>query len=225
MWCASSALRGIIGAKYPDSSMPPVQTTSTFNIQNLVTPGSSIRDTPVDVSRMLYMLYQDIEQQINRADFKAQITLSTCTILAALAVNLGLGFATPGEDKLHFYELVALVCYALCAVCICSAIGFAVAAAYPRSVGKGMRPLSNLSLYFSADVIRLPAEDYVTLFVSQTNENLKENVLKQIQIKCRVLEAKLAFVRHGLRALVASIFWWTLGHGTLLLAYSKLIRS
>jgi hypothetical protein len=203
----------------------PIQTTSTFNIQNLVTPGSSLGDTPVDVSRMLYMLYQDVEQQINRADFKAQITLGTSTLLAALAVNLGLGFGTPGMGRMFWLEWIALGCYTLCAICICGAIGFAVAAVYPRSIGKGLKSHADLSLYFSADVIKLPPDEYVARFIGQTNEQLKESVLKQFQIKSRVLEAKLGHVRSGLRALVGSLLFWALGHGTLLIAYGRLIKG
>jgi hypothetical protein len=30
-----------------------------------------VQDTQVDVTRLIYMLYLDVEQQINRADLKA----------------------------------------------------------------------------------------------------------------------------------------------------------
>jgi hypothetical protein len=208
----------------PDSTdEAPIQTTSTFNIQNLVTPGSSLRDIPVDISRMLYMLYQDVEQQINRADFKAQITLSTSTILAALAVNLGLGFKELGLSSLAGLEWLALAFYALCALFLCAAIGFALAATYPRSVGKGKKQPTALNLYFSADIIQLQPDDFLERFLSQSNEKLKESVIKQIQIKARVLEAKLSFIRHGLRALVTAVASWGMAHAVLLLAYRDLM--
>jgi len=198
------------------STQPPIQTTSTFNIQNLVTPGSVLLETPLDVSRMIYMLYQDVELQINRADLKSQITMSTASILAALAVNLGLGFAG-GTSQWNGIEWTALVLYGLCAVFLCSAIGFAVAAAYPRSVGKGKTLAANPNLYFSADLIRLEPDDYVQRFCAQTNEDLKERVLRQIHVKSRVLEAKLSFVRRGLRSLVIGILCWGAAHAVLVL--------
>ncbi len=55
-------------------------------------------------------------------------------------------------------------------------------------------------------------------FCAQTNEDLKERVLRQIHVKCRVLEAKLCFVRRGLRSLVAGIAFWGIAHAVLLLA-------
>lgn len=203
----------------------PVPSIPASIHQGSVSSNSILRDTPVDISRMLYMLYQDVEGQIHRSDFKAQITLSASTLLGAMAVNVGLGFAPTAAGKMSGFEWVAVLFYVLCGLCIAGALGFSVAAAYPRSVGKGKKPADELSLYFSADLICLGPDDFVTRFVSQSNEQLKESVLKQIQIKCRVLEAKLAFVRRGLRSLVASMLWWALAHGALLLAYGKLVRG
>jgi hypothetical protein len=40
-----------------------------------------------------------------------------------------------------------------------------------------------------------------------------------------VLEAKLRFVRRGLRTLVASVFWWALAHGAMMVAYGKLVKG
>ncbi len=214
-----------LGQHFQPTMSAPVQTASTFNIQSHVTPASILRDIPVDISRMLYMLYQDVEGQIHRSDFKAQITLSASTLLGAMAVNVGLGFAPTTAAKMSGFEWAAVFFFVLFGLFIAGAIGFSVAAAYPRSVGKGKKPIDELSLYFSADLICLAPDDFVSRFISQSNEQLKESVLKQIQIKCRVLEAKLAFVRLGLRALVASILWWALAHGALLLAYGKLIRG
>jgi hypothetical protein len=199
------------------STQPPIQTTSTFNIQNLVTPGSVLLETPLDVSRMIFMLYQDVEQQINRADLKSQITLSTSTILAALAVNLGLGFSST-VSQWHAVEWMAMVLYGLCAVALCAAIAFAVAAAYPRSVGKEKELAANPNLYFTADLIRLDPDDYVRRFCAQTNEDLKERVLRQIHVKSRVLEAKLSYVRRGLRLMVLGILCWGAAHAALVLA-------
>jgi hypothetical protein len=200
---------------------PTAAPTSSFNIQNLGNPGTVLFDAPVDMSRMLYMLYQDIELQINRADLKSQITLSTATVLAALAVNFGPG-VTARLGGLSVLEIFAVIFYSLCALSLFSAIGFAVAATYPRSFRH--RSPAETSLYFSADLIRLSPEEYVTRFCSQTNQDLKERILKQVHIKAKVLEAKLLFVRRGLRTLVAAIFWWALAHLVLFFAYGTLVK-
>lgn len=44
-------------------------TSSAANLLGTVT--TLVQDTQVDVTRLIYMLYLDIEQQINRADLKA----------------------------------------------------------------------------------------------------------------------------------------------------------
>ena len=204
-----------------ESPSAPVQSTSTFNVQNLVTPSLRLLNTPVDISRLLSMLYQDVEQQITRADVKAQITLGTSTLLAALSANVGLGITNDGTGMTPI-EWVAAFFYILCAACILGAICFAVSAAFPRSVGRSTSPHENLNLYFSADIVQLPAEEYVSRFLNQTNEQLKERVIKQIQVKARVLERKLSFVRWGLRSLVIAIMLWAIGYATLLLAYGRI---
>ena len=68
-------------------------------------------------------------------------------------------------------------------------------------------------------------DDYVSRFLGQTNEVLKESAIKQIQIKSRVLERKLSFVRRGLRSLVSAISFWALGHAALLFAYGRLVKG
>ncbi len=204
----------------PAASPPiPIQTTSTFNIQNLVTPSQNLRDTPVDISRMLYMLYQDVEQQITRADLKAQITLGTSTLLAAFTVNVGLGFAGGRRAAMTPLEWTAMGFYALCAASICAAVWFALTAAFPRSVGRREAVHAKPNLYFSADIITLQPDDYVARFLGQTNELLKESVIKQVQLKAGVLERKLVFVRRGLRLLALSVLFWALGHAILIFAY------
>jgi hypothetical protein len=72
-----------------DASVPSASTASAASLLGTVT--LLVNDTQVDVTRLIYMLYLDIEQQINRADMKAQITLSTSAILIGVMVNLGVG--------------------------------------------------------------------------------------------------------------------------------------
>ena len=67
-----------------------------------------VKDTQVDVTRLIYMLYQDVEHQINRADLKAQITLSTSAVLTAMLVNLGTGVRTQNFAQMQVFEGVAL---------------------------------------------------------------------------------------------------------------------
>jgi len=191
----------------------PSPTISVVSSVSTVTP---VEQTPVDITRLIYMLYQDVEQQISRSDLKAQITLSTSAILAAVMTNLGLGVKTWAFTQMSPLEAVALGAYVLSGVCLCFAIGNALSAAYPRSLGKSATPLADPNLYFSAHLIHLPPAEYSQRFCVQTNHEVKHRVLQQIHAKSRVLEAKLHFVRRGLRMLVGAMAFWALARLLLL---------
>ena len=84
-------------------------TSSGANLLGTVT--TLVQDTQVDVTRLIYMLYLDIEQQINRADLKAQITLSTSAVLMAMLVNLGTGIRAEKFANMNSFESAVLVLY------------------------------------------------------------------------------------------------------------------
>lgn len=196
----------------PTAAPTPPVTTST------VSSGTLVEHTPVDVTRLIYMLYQDVEQQITRTDFKAQITLSTSAILAAVMTNLGLGVESWNVTAMPAWEVAALLTWIGSAGCLCFAIGYALSAAFPRSVGRAVVPPDNPNLYFSAHLIQLKAEEYAQRFCAQTNHEVKLRVLQQVHAKSIVLEAKLHYVRRGLRMLVSALACWALARLLLLVA-------
>lgn len=187
-----------------------------------VTSSTLISSTAVDVTRLLYMLYQDVEIQINRADLKAQITLSTSAILAAMVSNMGLGLKSPDLHLWTATEWTLLGIYALFIAFICCAIAHALLAAFPRSIGKSKKKPENANLYFTADIVTLHPETYVQLFGAQLNSDVRENVLKQIHAKGRVLEAKLGHVRWGLKFLSLGMLIWLLARVFLVASYARL---
>ena len=72
--------------------MQPASSSSSSPAADLLgTITTLVQDTQVDVTRLIYMLYLDVEQQINRADLKAQLTLSTSALLMAMIVNMDPG--------------------------------------------------------------------------------------------------------------------------------------
>jgi len=185
---------------------PPVSFSSS---PAPVTADTLVSSTAVDVTRLLYMLYQDVEGQINRADLKAQITLSTSAILAVMVSNMGLGLDLDHMNQWATSEWTALGVYTLFIAFICSAIAHALLAAFPRSIGKSAKKAPDkANLYFTADIVTLPPETYVHYFNLQMNSDVRENVLKQIHAKGRVLEAKFSHVRWGLRFLSLAMVVW-----------------
>lgn len=197
------------------TSEPPIPT-------NLVTSATSVGSSPIDVSQVVYLLYQDVEQQISRVDFKAQLTLSTSAILAALMTYQGLGMKSGRITEAHGWEFVALLTWMASAICLCVAIGYALAATFPRSLRNATPLIGNPNLYFSSYIVQLSPEDYARSFCAQSNNDVKVSVLQQIHVKSRVLESKLSSVRLGLRLLVAALGCWALARLLLLISAGAL---
>ncbi|TDU71035.1 hypothetical protein EI77_02153 [Prosthecobacter fusiformis] len=187
-----------------------------------VTAGTLVSSTAVDLTRLIYMLYQDIEGQINRADLKAQITLSTSAILAAMVSNLGLGLASPNMQDWRGREWIVVTVYAFFITLICTAIAHALLAAFPRSIGKSKKRPEEANLYFTADIVSMPPESYSQLFGAQHNSDVRDRVLKQIHAKARVLEVKLGHVRNGLKFLSFAMVIWLLARVMLVVLYARI---
>lgn len=200
------------------SASPPIHSSAPAP----VTAGTLVGSTAVDVTRLIYMLYQDVESQINRADLKAQITLSTSAILAAMVSNLGLGLASPNMQDWSGNEWALFVIYVLFIGFICAAIAHALLAAFPRSIGKSKKRPEDANLYFTADIVNLPPDTYAQFFGAQLNSDVRDRVLKQVHAKARVLEAKLGHVRSGLKFLSLAMIIWLLARILAVSTYGRL---
>lgn len=198
---------------------PAPPSTSAGNLLGTVT--ALVRDTQVDVTRLIYMLYQDMEQQISRADMKAQLTLSTSAVLMAMIVNIGTGAQTRNMAGLQWFEALALLLYLLFFVCMCFAFGRGIAAAFPRAVRKSGGENHHPNLYFSGQIALIPGEEYADLFCQQSNDGVKRSVLGQIHSKSLVLEAKLHNVRKGMTFLLLALGWWIVARLVLLAGYGS----
>lgn len=198
--------------------MHPVSpTTSAGNLLGTVT--ALVQDTQVDVTRLIYMLYQDVEQQINRADMKAQLTLSTSAVLMAMIVNMGDGVHAASAAAMRGFENAAVALYLLFIICMCFAFGRGIAAAFPRAVRKTGGKNHHPNLYFSGQIAQIPGEEYADLFCMQTNDGVKRSVLGQIHSKALVLEAKLRNVRKGMAFLLLALGCWIVARLVLLAGY------
>ncbi len=199
--------------------LPATPSTSAGNLLGTVT--ALVQDTQVDVTRLIYMLYQDVEQQINRADMKAQLTLSTSAVLMAMIVNMGTGVQTRDMAVMQGFESIAVLLYLLFILCMCFAFGRGIAAAFPRAVKKTGGENRHPNLYFSGQIALIPCDEYADLFCKQSNDGVKRSVLGQIHSKALVLEAKLYNVRKGMTFLLLALGWWILARLVLLVGYGS----
>lgn len=190
-------------------------TTSAASLLGTVT--LLVKDTQVDVTRLIYMLYLDIEQQINRADMKAQITLSTSAILIGIMVNLGAGVDFTRSGGPAPSEWIALGFYGVFLIAMCLAFGRGIAAAFPRAIRKTAGANHHPNLYFTGQIAAIPADEYADLFSQQSNDAVKRSVLGQIHSKSLVLEAKLRNVRLGMTCLLIALGAWILARTALIL--------
>ena len=187
-----------------------------------VTATTPVAGTPLDITRVIQILYQDVEMQINRADLKAQITLSTAAILSALVVNVGLGITTRKVWDWSAMEWAAAAVYLLFLACLCATIIQALLLRFRPVNMDVLNNRANPSLYFSGHIITLDADDYAQRFEEQSNANVLSRLIKQVHAKSRVLELKLEHIRVGLRCLGVALLLWLLSRGMLLLAYGHL---
>lgn len=200
---------------------PPVTSASSASIPANI--GVLVRDTPVDVTRLIYMLYQDVEQQINRADLKAQITLSTSAIITAMMVNLGSGVRTQDLAHVRPFEVVSILLYAFFVVAMCFVVGRGISAAFPRAIQKKSGETAHRpNLYFTAQIASLTADAYAEDFCHQSNDMVKRSVLGQIHSKSLVVEAKLHHVRRGMAFLACALGLWLAARLVLLVGYGDL---
>lgn len=209
----------------PDASSfpatpPPPPSIPIF--PSTVTTTTPVGSTPLDITRVIQILYQDVELQINRADLKAQITLSTAAILAALVVNLGLGIATRELADWRPLEWVAAGVYLFFLACLCATIIHALMATYPRAVTRLADKNTQPCLYFSGHIVTLATDEYARQFEQQTNAEVLSRLMKQVHAKARVLEMKLSHIRVGLRCLGVALLLWLFARGLLILAYGRL---
>lgn len=219
---ASSAVETTAPSPAPPPPPPP---PSVPIFPTTVTATTQVAGTPLDITRVIQILYQDVEMQINRADLKAQITLSTAAILAAVVVNVGFGITTRELREWMPMEWAAAGAYLFFLVCLCATIIHALMATYPRAVLRTKNTGANPSLYFSGHIITLDVEEYAQRFEQQTNALVLSRLLKQIHAKSRVLEMKLSHIRVGLRCLGVALLLWLLARGMLVMAYGKLAGS
>src|SRR3546814_5090181 len=93
-------------------------------------PEQKFADYPLDLTRLLTTLYQDLEQQITRADMKANLILAANSVLIAGAVNVAVSFLREADELRHSCLLLLSLLPAVLMSAL--AIYHALSVAYPR---------------------------------------------------------------------------------------------
>jgi hypothetical protein len=169
-------------------------------------PLERVAEYRIDLTRLLNMFYMDMEQQIARADAKANLILTANSILLVAAVNiiaLRLRGLTVSVDLLWLLvPLVPALAFALLAT------NAALSVAYPRLV---MRDKAGpLGLFELTSVTAVTVEAYQQRVMEASLDEVKREVLRGIHAKSAVLTRKFAKVRQGIGFTVAATLAWML---------------
>ena len=163
---------------------------------------TSIRDTPVDIGRLIHMLYQDVERQITRADQKAQVVIAVSTILITATAFLGID--SDALSDVNVVEAIAIIGYVLAAVLLAGAMLFALRAVFPRSEVEADDDLP-ANVFFTGHAATASHDDYIEEFMDLNLHELKKTIFSQIQEKSKVVTHKYDNLRVSIYALSVAV--------------------
>nr|MBN1229172.1 hypothetical protein [Anaerolineae bacterium] len=158
----------------------------------------------LDLTRLLNMVYMDMENQISRADTKAQIILSANAILLAIFANTRRGFSFSSISVLAGKDILAIIMTLVLLILLILSVYFAVSATFPR---KGTHS-THISLAFSQHIASLSPEGYVDLFMNTSLQEMKRMVIHQIHAKAGVVTAKFRAVSRSIVFFMLAITLW-----------------
>lgn len=158
----------------------------------------------IEVTRLLNMMYIDMEQQIGRADTKSQIILSANAILIAIFANFGLGIEHIGSGGSALNSIVVISLTITILLALVVSVYFALSATMPR-VGTAK---DDLNLLYSKHIANLTPEAYIDTFLGMTVQDLKRSVLHQIHAKAGIVERKFKYVQRSIVFIFLAITLW-----------------
>lgn len=169
-------------------------------------PPTLVSEAPVDFSRLLYLLYLDIEQQITRADTKSQLILSIDTVLLAVISSSILGLPTGSESETNLPIMILILSDLFILAMLIVSIMFAMQATFPRF--SRTQPAGRKSFYFVGHIIAQSAEAYADAFMDLPLEQVKRDIMIQIHAKASVVTYKFSRVRRSMLFALVGISAW-----------------
>jgi hypothetical protein len=174
--------------------------------QDRVLAQETVGDYRLDLTRLLNMLYMDLEQQLGRADVKANLILTANSILLAASVNVVVWQLRSSEQVVDVLWLLLVLAPALLMSGL--AVGYSLSVAYPRLLRVAQMPEAPSSLFSSMAIAESPREDYVQRFLASDLSVVKREVLLGIHAKATILQVKFRRVQRGIAASVAAFGFW-----------------
>ena len=176
---------------------------------NALTPTSQKSVLPnheEEITKAAMLLFEHIEEQIGRADTKAQLTLAADALLAGTLAFLGKGAASSllSNTSPVFDRLADLFTVLMFLALVCS-VYWAL-----RVVNPHLRGSKHFTLMYFGQIAQMDENDFIHRFGSQSLNDLKASTLAQVHIKARIAQYKFARVRWSVNFLVASLVFWAI---------------
>ncbi len=175
---------------------------------SLPSANDAVGDYRVDLTRLLYMLYMDSEQQLARCDMKANLILTANSILLAVAASIAVNYLknAPQTEMLVYAAGMLIPLLLLCGF----AIQAALSVAYPRL--QPVRPdesnPATANLFYSGYIATQTPEAYLSRFLNTSLDEVKRQAILGAHAKASILARKYQMVRRGIRATFAAFGFW-----------------
>lgn len=167
----------------------------------------SFEDSPLDLTRVLTTLYLDLEQQIARADAKANLILAANSVLIAGSVNLAVAHLRAAEVLPRAWVLLLSLAPAVLLSAV--ALYYALSVAYPRQVhGASLMSGAPGPLFASPLIAAKSLDQYVAAFLGAGVQEIKRHALASVHAKASILQVKFRYVRYGIYATVGAFLGW-----------------
>lgn len=204
------------GIRSADGSAPAkVVGTKRDGARGDTAQDSSERSNPNTLQLGISIL-QHVEGQLNRADSKAQFTLTLDALLLASSALLG-GGAT-GEvarlgARILAHRLVPIVGIAMFVALLISTI-YALLAVMPRFTPRNM---ANKNIFYFGNIVQQNREDFAEYYVSQSPHEIEKMLMAEIHDLSGIAKQKFALIRISYIFLFFSLGFWSIVQTIILL--------
>ena len=163
------------------------------------TPRDTVGGYRLDLTRLLYMFYMDTEQQLTRADVKANLILTANSILLAALASFIAWRVRGAEESFEIVQMLVILTPALAFSLL--AAYFALSVAYPRIISPMQTPGR---MFQSTAIASVPQETYVAQVLDAELDEVKREVLCGLHAKASILQVKFRHVRLGIGCTVGA---------------------
>lgn len=168
--------------------------------------GTTVEQAGLDLSRMIYMMFNHLDMQVSIADNKASIVVAINTVMLT---GVGLSQPTIQEilqaDPVEVSGAVALVLLFGMLMSSLASILYAIDAARPKLIP----PDVDGNLFFFGAAAQMDGDAYERAFLDENVQTIKRNIFRQIHARSKVVATKFAYVRRSMNLLFLAVMLWS----------------